>query len=149
MKSSLHDCVVSRQLSLELLLYSNMSILFPCRYSPAEGSMKPASPLSASAAQPPFPYLSLLTRTDCGCQPSCPDSPQQPAEKRLELRPFPVQPLLPLLPMQSKANNQYSLHHEWWWWSTTGPSYWIKLKTSQTSKAVPAQHKSCRSSVYE
>lgn len=136
------------QLTLEPLLCSNISVLFLCRYSPVEGSMKPASPLSASAAEPLFPYLSLLTRTDCGCQPTSPDSPQQPAEKRLELRPFPTQPLLPLLPMQSKANNQYSLHHKQLW-STTGPSYWIKLKTSRTNRVVPAQHKSCRSNVYE
>lgn len=97
-------CWVERRLPLPLL-FSNVCVLFPCRYSPAEGSMKLASLLSASAAEPPFHYLSLLTRTDCGCQPTSPSTPphpipslhphplpssQQPAEKRLELCPFPV-----------------------------------------------------------
>lgn len=95
-----------------------------------------------------FPISHCWPGLTLAVNPLPPDSPQQPAEKWLELRPFPMQPLLPLLPMQSKANNQYSLHHKQWW-STTGPSNWIKLKTSQANTVVPAQHKSCRSYVYE
>lgn len=58
------------RMTLKVLVICHMTLLLSCRYSPVEGSMKPAGLLSASAAEPLFPFLTLLARTDCGCQPS-------------------------------------------------------------------------------
>lgn len=91
-------CWVERWLLLPLL-FSNVCVLFPCRYSPAEGSMKLASLLSASAAEPPFHYLSLLTRTDCGCQPTSPSTPPQS-------HPLPPPPPTPVLPAASREKTR-------------------------------------------
>lgn len=90
--NDLYDCMVGGRLTLVPLFYSDISVLFLRRYSPVEGSMKPASLLSASAPEPLFPYLSLLTSdwltVAVNLLPPL-NFPQQPAEKRLELRPFP------------------------------------------------------------
>lgn len=40
-----------------------------------------------------------------------------------------MQPPLPLLSMQDKAYNYYSLHHKQWW-IATGPSNWMKLNSN-------------------
>lgn len=75
----------------ELMYWSNMSPMFPCRYSSAEGSMKPASLLLASAAEPLFPDLLLLTRTDCGCQPPHPPDSLS-ADSRAKTITMPIPP---------------------------------------------------------
>lgn len=112
--------------------------------------MKPAGLLSASAAEPLFPFLTLLARTDCGCQPSSLNPPhcsQQRKDQNCALSLS--QPLLPLLDMPSKADNQYPYCTVRQLRSTTGPTCWIRLKTSQASRVVPVQVKSCRSCVYD
>lgn len=105
-----------------------MPALFFCRYSLVERSMKSASLLSASAAEPLFPYLSLLTRTDCGCQPSSPQSPQQPAEKTLELFPFPIA-VSSAIATHAEQSKQPTLTLP----EATTEHHSVELKTNQTN----------------
>lgn len=68
------------------LLFSHVTLLF-CRYSPVEGSMKPAGPLSASAAARPSPISRCCPELTAAVNPVTPPptpplaSSRQPAEK--------------------------------------------------------------------
>lgn len=109
--------------------------------------MKPAGPLSVAAPLSPslaagrnwlkllarFPWLSL--------------TPQAASREKTRTMPIPHCNLSAIAHADQSQQPIPILQHKQWW-STTGPSDWMKPKTSQTNKVVPAQRKSCKSCEY-